>query len=334
LDSIGRRNFLVGVGALVALARIARAQTKRAQKPYRIGLYPGFGGNNALLIERMAVVGWHEGKDYILVESAAAYGQAMRSEVSRLLDSRVDLILVSTTAHARAAQEADTVIPIVMWSSGYPVEAGLATSLARPGKNVTGMTAYAGTGIWGKLLEILRDVKPGVRRVAIAWGYLPPGFPSEEVNPSLADLRMAAHALDLTIHVEEISTSRDVAAGLASIDAQSPDALLLTSGPTIWAQRRQFVEYSIRKRLPTITDFLWPLDDPLRPLLSYAPFIPAMLDQAVHYIVEILERGVKPGDLPIQQPAHFRMLLDLRTARAIGLDVPRSILVRADRVLE
>ena len=330
----GRREFLIVVVALLALPGSARAQGARARKPYRIGLLPGRDQGTVFMIGRFATGGWQEERDYVLIDSGAAFGAPMELGVRRLLDEKVDLILVNTTAHARAVQQANTEIPVVMWSSGYPVEAGVALSLARPGKNVTGMTAYAGTGIWGKHLELLREVRPSIRRVGVLWGYLPPGFPRQEVEPCYAELHRAAERLGLELRISEVASPEYLPSALAAVDAQASEALLLTTGPALWNARERVMNYAVRKRLPTITDFPWPFDDKLRPLLHYGAFVPALMDQALRYMIQILEQGAKPGDLPIQQPRDFGMVVDLRAARAIGIEVPRSILLRATRVVE
>jgi putative ABC transport system substrate-binding protein len=196
------------------------------------------------------------------------------------------------------------------------------------------MTLYAGTGIWGKLLELLAELKPGIRRVGVAWGYIPPTFPREEVEPCYAELRSAARTLELSLHIEEISGPERIPAGLASIERASPDALLITAGPGIWDGRQRVMAFAIEKRLPTISDFPWPDADALRPLISYGGSFVAAMGQAAVYVVRILDGGAKPGELPIQQPSRFELAVDLRTARASQLAIPKSLLLRADRVIE
>lgn len=282
----------------------------------------------------MAGVGWQAKRDYVFVPSGANYGDLQVEKAQHLVAQKVDLILVSSTAHALAAHRATSRVPIVMLGSGYPVEAGLAGSLAHPGKNVTGVTVYAGTGIWGKLLELLREAKPGMKRVGVAWGYVPPAFPREEIEPCYRELRQGADALGLTLHVEEVARPEAVPASLSALDAARPDALLIMAGPGFYAERLRVMQFSVTKRLPTAADWEWPSDDELRPLLTFgAPFLP-LYRQATAYVARILRDGARAGDLPIQQPAKFELILNRRTANAIRLALPRDLLLRADRVVE
>jgi putative ABC transport system substrate-binding protein len=335
LDPVPRRRFLLAAGALLA-ARGVRAQAPHGGKPFRIGQLPDSqGANLQMLKDALGAAGWLEERDYVLVNSGVSFTQPMAPGARHLVEQKVDLIIVSTTAHALAARRATASIPIVMRSCGYPVEAGVANSLARPGKNVTGMTLYAGTGIWGKLLDLLRESQPGIRRVAVAWGYVPPVFPRAEIEPCYEELQSGARELGLSLHVEEIARPERVEAALASIDARAPDALLVTAGPGIWDERQRVMAYAVRKRLPSIADFLWLLDiEKVTPLFTYGASFVELTRQAAVYVVRILAGGAQPGELPIQQPAKLELVVNLRTARAIALEVPRSILLRADRVIE
>jgi putative ABC transport system substrate-binding protein len=284
--------------------------------------------------EALGAAGWRTGRNYVFVPSSAEYGQPTASGARQLIDQRVDLVLVYSTSHAVAMQRVSSTVPIVMWTSGYPVEAGVAASLARPGKNVTGMTMYDGTGIWGKLLELLRDSKPTIKRVSVAWGYVPPTFPREEIEPCYRELRQSAQTLNLALHIQEIAKPDGVQAGLASIDAARPDALLVTAGPGFYTERHRTIQFAVSKRVPTAADWQWPPSEEMRPMLVYAPSFAAAMGQAATYIVRILDGKARPGDLPIQQPSKFELTIELKTAKAIGLTIPQSLLLRADRVIE
>ena len=252
-----------------------------------------------------------------------------------MVEAKVDLIFVNDTAHALAAHKATDRIPIVMWFSGYPVEAGIAESMVRPGKNVTGMSLYAGTGIWGKLLELLVETKSETRRVSALWGYVPPAFPRAEIEPCYAELRDAARTLGLSLSIEEVPNPSHVSAGIEVVDRSSPDALLITAGPGIWDERERILRYAVHRRIPTVSDFHWPgPNSALQPLITYGGSISEAMHRAARYAERILFEGAKPADLPIQQPAKFDLVVDMRMARAIDLTVPQSILLRADRVIE
>ena len=334
MDPVARRRFLVSAGALLT-APLVRGQVGRARAPFRIGLFPDYTGIYLqMLKDAMKGVSWREGRDYVFVASGAGYGQPTDKGARRLVDQEVDLILVNSTAHALAAHMVSKRIPIVMLSSGYPVEAGVANSLARPGKNVTGMTLYAGTGIWGKLLELLQEVKPGIQRVSVPWGYVPPAFPRTEIEPCYRELRSAAQALGLSLHIEEIASSERVQSAVASIEASTPDALLITAGPGIWKERERIVAFAADRRLPTIADFPWPQEAGRSPLLSFGGSFSEGMRQATTYTVRILGEGARPGELPIQHPSKFNLVVNLKTAKAIGITIPQSIMLRADRVIE
>jgi putative tryptophan/tyrosine transport system substrate-binding protein len=327
-----RRDLFFASGAIFAGMR-SRAQTRPAGTPFRIGLIPsGTEPTLSWLRAAMSATGWQEGREYIFVSTGAGY-DATVADARRLVAEKVDLVWVNSTSHALALRQVTLDLPIVMWASGYPVEAGLAVSLARPGKNVTGITSYAGTGIWGKLLQLLCDARPGITKIAVAWGYVPPTFPREEIEPCYRELNQAAIALKLGLHVEEISSPAGVSAGLAAIAGSNPDALLITAGPGFFAERRRVMQFAISRRMPTAADWPWPLGD-LRPLLSYAPNFELNIGQAASYVVRILGNRERPGDLPIQLPSKFELVLDRTTARAIGLTIPQELLLRADAVVD
>jgi putative ABC transport system substrate-binding protein len=331
-----RRDLLVAVGALLA-APLARSQGRAAGASFRIGLFPAVREEPFLrwLHDALNAAGWQPGRNYVFVPSRATYSDPPTVAGARqLLEQKVDLVMVASTAHAVATHRATPRVPIVMWASGYPVEAGVAASLARPGKNVTGVTVYAGTGIWGKLLELLREAKPEIKRVGVAWGYVPPAFPREEIEPCYRELRRAAGAIGLGLHIEEIARPEAVPTALAAIEAARPGALLIMAGPGFYAERSRIMQFAVAKRLPSAVDFRWPPDVELRPLLTYGAFFPALMNQAAAYVVRILQGGAQPGSLPIQQPAKFELVVELNAARAIGLTVPQPLLLHADEVIE
>ena len=327
------------LAALLALAvplapGRAGAQASNRAEPYRIGVIPDMlPGRRELIEHALRQVGWTAGTDYVLVQSGIPTGFEIERSIRRVVDGRPDLILASITGYTLVAQRLTSTIPIVMWTSGYPVEAGLARSLARPGGNVTGLAIYAGTEVFGKLLELLRDVKPGVRRVGVLWTYVPPFHPKEEIDPCYRELREAALRLGLELRLWEVDDPGRVRAVLDAVAAEDMHALLLTSGAPTVAHRAEIARFAIDRRLPTIADFSWPGIEP-QPLLRYSPSAPALLRQAANYVDRILRHGVAPGELPIQRPAKFELEVNTRTARALGLDLPSSILLRADRVID
>jgi putative tryptophan/tyrosine transport system substrate-binding protein len=332
---MNRRDLIaLFAGATFATPFVAHAQNTN-KAPRRIAFFPD-------LIPAtfedwradMHVLGWTEGRDFIVMQSGVEQGSLIPSDeaAQRVVANKPDLIFTQTTAHALALQRATGSIPIVMLYSGYPVEAGAVDSLAKPGRNVTGNAIYAGTGVWGKMLQLLREAKPDIERVGILWTYVIPAFPKKEIEPCYADLNSAARLLSLELHIVEVANSDQVQVALAEIEEGKPGALLLTSYLTPKAMS-VVAQFAIDKGLPTIVDFDWTLLAQPYPLLCYGPFHRELVRSAVDSVDKIL-RGSSPGDLPIQRPRRFDLIVSLKTAKAIGLDIPPVLLARADRVFE
>lgn len=214
----------------------------------------------------------------------------------------------------------------------HPIEAGVANSLARPGRNVTGNTAYAGWDIWGKLLELLKEAKPSIKRVAVLWTYAPPWFPEEEREPGFKLMKLAAPRLGLEVSIVDAQAPDRLSDYFLQIDAARPDALVLTSALSFVAERTRIMQFAIARRLPMIAEVRWGTTEPY-PMLVYGASLPHLMKQAASYIVRIAG-GTRPGDLPIQMPARSDFTVSLKTAKAIGLPLPQTILLRADQVFE
>ena len=336
---MNRRDALAGfLGVVAGSGSIAVfAQLPAGRKPFRIGFVVNFAASaldRKQFVEDMRTAGWRERQDFEIIESGLAVGESIEEAARRTVLSKPDVIVVITTAYALAVQRLTATIPIVMWASGYPVEAGVADSLARPGRNVTGNTIYAGTGIWAKLLELLRDAKPGIKRISVLWGYVPPAFPSSEIEPCYREIRQGAAALGVAAQIVDVPAVNQLPVALREVESAKPDALVITSGPALWVTRQQLVEYARDRKLPTVSDFdTSPSDNRLRPLLVYAPTWPDISRRMVYYVDRIL-RGANPADLPIQRPARFELIVNRQMAKSIGLTLPQLILLRADRVIE
>jgi putative tryptophan/tyrosine transport system substrate-binding protein len=334
-DQLGRREFITFIGGATATWPLgARAQNTN-KAPRRIAFFPGLVPTTLEDWRAdMRVLGWTEGRDFIVMQSGIEAGNLSASDeaAQRVVANKPDLIVTQTTAHALALQRATESIPIVMLYSGHPVEAGVADSLAKPGRNVTGNAIYAGMDVWGKMLQLLREAKPDIKRVGILWTYVIPAFPKEEIEPSYAALNSAARSLNLELHLVEVANSDQVQAALAEIDERKPGGLLLTSFFTPKAMS-VVTQFAMDKGLPTITDFDWTRLAPPHPLLCYAPLHRELVQNAAASVDKIL-RGSSPGDLPIQRPRRFELIVSLKTAKAIGLDLPPMLLAQADRVIE
>jgi len=335
MGQIGRRQFLIATGGVLAAPLIARAQPRRDGRPFRIGFPGRFSSEEGrrFHVNAMREYGWRENEDFVFINADVPYSITNAEGVRRLVAQKPDLILVYSTADAITAHRMSKTIPIVMIVSGYPVEAGVAKSLARPGMNVTGNALYAGTGVWGKLLELLKDSKPGIKCVGVLWGYVPPAFPRAEIEPCYRDLKRGAATLGIDINIVEVASKDQLAAALDRITVGRSEALLTTAGLLSfgWAQVMQF---AIHRKLPTIMDYvLRPSDERMRPMLAYAPSQASLIKTAYAAVDRIL-KGEKPADLPIQQPSKFELEVDLKMAKAIGVTIPPSIMLRADRVME
>jgi putative tryptophan/tyrosine transport system substrate-binding protein len=220
---MNRRDAICALLAVTTLCGTwrATAQVNHA-KPFRIATFPDFLSPAARdwFIDAMRELGWVEERDFFIISSGFQIGEPEVNEAARqVVANKPDLVLTFATSNALALHRATQSIPIVMISCGYPVEAGLAYSIARPGKNVTGNSFYAGTEIWGKLVEFLHEVKPDAMRLSVLWSYVPPLFPREEIEPAYTELRNAAHSLGLTLHIVETASSDQVAVALTEIDA-------------------------------------------------------------------------------------------------------------------
>ncbi len=330
-----RRREFIGLVAGAATVRPLGVMAQNTNKaPRRIAFFPDL---NPVALEYwqadMRVLGWIEGQDFIVLPSGIEAGSRspLDEAAQRVVANKPDLICTLSTAYALAMQRATVSIPIVMLTSGYPVEAGAADSLAKPGRNVTGNTIYAETGFLGKLLQLLREAKPDIKRVGILWTYVIPAFPKEEIEPGYAALYSAARSLNMELHLVEVANSDQVQAALAEIDEWNPEGLLLTSFfPKGMSAVTQF---AVDKGLPTVADFDWTHFAPPHPLLCYGPIYRELVQSAVASVDKIL-KGSRPGDLPIQRPRRFELIVSLKTAKAIGLDLPPMLLAQADRVIE
>jgi putative ABC transport system substrate-binding protein len=322
-------------GAIFATPLAARAQNTN-KAPRRIAFLPDLlpAAREAWRAD-MRALGWIEGQDFIVMQSGIEMGSRspLDEAAQRVVANKPDLIVTRATAYALAAQRATGSIPIVMLTSGYPVEAGVADSLAKPGRNVTGNAIYTETGVWGKMLQLLREAKPDIKRVGILWTYIIPAFPKEEIEPAYAELNSAARSLNLELHIVEVANSDQVQTALAEIDEWKPGGLLLTSSFTERA-RSVVTQFAVDKGLPTIVDVdVWTRIAPPHPLLCYGPIFRELVQNAAASVDKIL-RGSSPGDLPIQRPRRFELIVNLKTAKAIGLDLPHVLVARADRLIE
>ena len=273
--------------------------------------------------------GYVEGQN-IVVEYRAADGKIERlpglaSDLARL---KVDLIVATGTPLARAAQQATTTIPIVSAVMGDPVGDGLVASLARPGGNITGLT-FLGPELVPKRLELLKQAVPRVSRVAALWH---PGAFGERTNRDmLKETEAAARTLGVQLQLVAVRGPDELDGAFSTMTRARADALIVFPSTMLFSERRRIVDLAAKHRLPSMAmarEFV-----ELGGLIAYGASIPDLIRRGVTYVDKIL-KGAKPADLPVEQPTKFELVVNLKTAKALGLTIPQSLLLRADEVIK
>jgi putative ABC transport system substrate-binding protein len=326
---IGRRKFLATLGGAAAAWPLA-ARAQQAGKPPTIGFLvvgtPSSHGQWAsAFVQRLRELGWIEGPT-IAIEYRWAEGRRGRAAeiAAEFVRLKVDVIVTEGASSVVAAKPATSVIPIIFAAAGDPVGSGLVASLARPGGNVTGLSVQA-PDLAGKRLEILREVVPGLRRLAIM-GHV--GNPTDVLQR--AEAQAAAHTLGLEVVPAEIRRAEDIEPAFEALKGRA-DALHVFGDPLLATNRIRINTLAQGARLPTIYNYREFVA--AGGLMSYGPNFPDLFRRAAEYVDKIL-RGAKPGDLPVQQPTKFDLVINLKTAKALGLEIPPMLLARADEVIE
>ena len=242
-----------------------------------------------------------------------------------LVQIPVDVIAVYGSPAAQAAQQATKTVPIVAISVGDPVAAGLVTGLARPGGNITGNTIL-GTDVVTKRLQILKDVIPSASRLAYLWN--PDNASSGAI---LQVLLKAAPQFHMTVSSLEARTAEDFNAVFAQLSSDRPDAVLLTNDPLHQTQMHRVIDFLLKSRIPGLFQIRQNVAD--GGLMSYGASFSTLFRRGALYVDKILH-GTKPTDLPIEQPMTFQLIVNLKTAKAIGLEIPQTVIARADEVIE
>jgi putative tryptophan/tyrosine transport system substrate-binding protein len=324
-----RRDFIAGVAVAMASPLTARAQ--QAGKLPTIGyLGPNVESVDrpriAAFAQRLAELGWVEGRS-VRIERRAADGVDERAGeiASEFVRLNVDVILTSGDAQGLAAKRATTTIPVVIAIIGDPFGDGLIASLARPGGNVTGLSMVQPETA-GKRLELLHEVVPNLRRVAIISNVENAGARTE-----LSVTQEAARKLNLDSIRLEIRRGEDIPAAIESLSGRA-DALYVCVDPLVNTNRVRINTMALAARLPVMHSFRDSVEA-AGGLISYGPDILSMYRRAADLVDKIL-RGTKPADIPVEQPTKFVLVVNLKTAKALGLTVPDSILARADEVIE
>jgi putative ABC transport system substrate-binding protein len=320
---------LYGLGVSLLTAPLV-AEAQQAGRVYRIGYLGNVTRPTHLtksFQDGLRELGYVEGKNLIVeykfpVDPANQIPMLARE----LANLPVDLIVVSGTEAALAAKAATSRIPIVMTWSADPVKMGLVATLARPGGNVTGFTGDLGPEIATKRLALLKEAIPSVRRLAVLWN---PSFPGLTDYWPMTDA--ATKSLGMTTMPVEVSSPADFDQAFKRILDQKPDAMFLFTDPLIWTNRSTICNFALRSRLPTLS--VTREETEAACLLSYSPDLRDQFRRTAGYVDRIL-KGARPGDLPVEQPTKFELVINLKTAKALGLTIPPSLLLRADQVIE
>ena len=323
-----RREFLVFVGALATPLPVA-ARAQQAAKIYRIGILEPIPAaqntaNLSALREGLRSLGYAEGQNLVIeYRSAEGREDQFADLASELVRLKVDLIVTRGTPAVEAAKVATRTIPIVMAAMGAPLL--VVDSLSRPGGNVTGMTTLSNELI-GKRIELLKEVVPNLSRLALLHNIGNPMSP-----PEWEEAKVAARTLALQAVLMDVRNEDDLRRAFQAAVEQHVDAVLVGADGFTQAHRRAIVELAARSRLPAIhpsSDFI-----EIGGLIAYAVNYPHLYFRAAGLVDKIL-RGTSPAELPVEQPTRFELVINLKTAKALGLTIPPSVLARADLVIE
>jgi putative tryptophan/tyrosine transport system substrate-binding protein len=328
---VNRRAFVIGVGAL--LGEPLGVEARQAGTLYRIGILGNvpmrepYGASLwGAFIQGLRELGYTDGHN-ISIEHVSSEGKYERLPdlAAELVRHKVDVIVVPADQNALAAKQATRTIPIVM--IGDPVGSGLVASLRRPGGNITGLSALAGPEIVGKQLELLKATVPHVSRVAILRN---PGNPTHPIW--LRQAQVAAPSLMIQIQSLEARGPDEFGKAFKAITTDGASAILILSDGMFSIHAARILDLAVKTHLPAMGPRNM-VDAGTGILMSYGPSGPELFRRAATYVDKIL-KGARPGDLPIEQPTKFELVMNVKTAKAIGLTIPPSLLLRADQVIE
>ena len=327
-----RRKLITALSA-VALEWTGAVRAQMPAKGRRIGLLSSyFPSDSALWYQAFRLGlrqhGWVEGKN---IRIEYRYAEGMRDRVPQLVTELirldVEVIVASLAGEAAAAQKASTTIPIVVAAAGDPVASGLAESLARPGSNVTGLSQMM-LDLIGKRLELLKEMVPNLSRVAVLWR---PGGTGQGATLSRKELQLPARQLGLQLHSLEVSRPGDFDKAFDDAISARAGALFVLAAPFIVTNLKQIAILAAKSRLASI--FKWSEFADAGGLMAYGPDRADMYRRAATFVDKIL-RGTKPAAIPFEQPTKFELVINAKIAKALGITIPQTILVRADRIIE
>jgi putative ABC transport system substrate-binding protein len=326
-----RRVSTLLAGLLAFGVASASAVAQQTGKVYRIGylILPKAESGSHIreaFSRRLRELGWVEGQN-LIIDSLSAEGNVDRMPelAAELVRRKVDVIVTPGTSAALAAKKATSSIPIVMIFPVNPVELGLVGTLSHPGGNVTGTVSALGTEIFGKQLQLLKEAVPRASRVAI---LLNPTEPSARYR---REVQVAARALGIRLQIVEARGPEQFESAFATMVRAKADALVLGGTATFLSHNARLAELATKARLPSMSNFREYVE--AGGLIAYAVNMADFAGHASVYVDKIL-RGAKPGDLPVQQPTRFELIVNLKTAKELGINLPQALLQRADEVIQ
>ena len=329
--SLGTTRLATAIVLLLLAAPFATAAAQPLGKPYRVGvLWPTEVSTNPLFdafVDGLRDLGWVEGKN-IVIEHRSAEGKADRLPdlAADLVRVKVDVILTGSTTAAMAARNATVTIPIVLGTSGDPVRLGLVASLARPGGNVTGLAYDEGLQTVAKMLQLLKEMIPNVRRVAVLSN---PDNPAHVV--ATPEVSSAARSQGIQLQLLQARDPRELHAAFGAMTHERPGAVMVITDAVFTRHRTELRDLAAKSRLPVMYgQRLYP---EAGGLMSYGADLRDNFRRAATYVDKIL-KGARPADLPVEQPTKYELVINLKAAKALGLTIPQSVLLRTDRFID
>jgi putative ABC transport system substrate-binding protein len=324
---MNRRAFVVALGAVLVAPFGAEAQP--AGKVWRIGvLSPGSPPPGPLEALRQGLrdLGYEDGRNVTIEwRFASAANDRLRDLAEELVRLRVDVIVAINTQASLAAKRVTTTTPIVIARVSDPVRTGLVASFARPGGNITGLTSFADE-LSGKRLALTKEILPTLSRLAMLWDAGNPG-----IEVAVRAMERASPQFGVQLYNHAVKTADDFRAAFEEMTRQRVSAVFVFDDVLLATHKRQILDWATKNRLPVISMYTELAE--VGGLMAYGPNIPDIYRRAATYVDKIL-KGAKPGDLPIDQPTKFELVINVKTAKALGLTIPPSLLLRADQVIE
>lgn len=329
MGHIQRRQLLVAAAAVFALPLVcAQQQSKIPRISFlSVGNAATASANASLggLRDGLRSLGWVEGQNIVIEYGWASTPDGLPEKAAELVRKKVDLIFAPSSTQVEAARQATNTIPIVFSTHADPVGVGHVASLARPGGNVTGVSMLM-TELSAKELEILKQAVPHATRIGVLWDPTTPSHPE-----ALKALAAVANKLSIQLTLVSVRSAQEFDSALSAMKKAQADALLVLVSPISLLERTQLAAVALKHRLPAIFGFA--ANAEAGGLMSYGANYLALNRRAAYYIDRIL-KGAKPADLPVEQAQEFELVINMKTAKALGIRIPQSLLLQADRVIE